>query len=392
MQASLEAVQTALAGFRQATHLQFTSTLKEADDAAGRALSLGLVIGALVVVLIVSSTLFVESAITRNINNVVASIKEMASGNADLTQRLPAVGNDEVGELVASFNRLVEKLQGIMRQVKDASVHLAASANEMSAITEDVSRSVAKQQSETAQVATAVTEMATTVDEVANYAARASAVANNANDNSAEGRMVVRQTVTAMESLAREVEAVAEVIHNLESESDRIGGVLDVIRGISEQTNLLALNAAIEAARAGDQGRGFAVVADEVRTLASRTHGSTQEIQTMIEQLQKGADAAVKAMEDGQRQAQASVEQAAQADTVLETIAANIIEIREMNTQIASATEEQNAVAQEIDRNVSNISQLAEDTGQGTRKNAQASETLVKLAEHLQSFVGKYKV
>jgi methyl-accepting chemotaxis protein len=192
--------------------------------------------------------------------------------------------------------------------------------------------------------------------------------------------------------LAKDVEEVADVIQKLESDSNNIGGVLDVIRGIAEQTNLLALNAAIEAARAGEQGRGFAVVADEVRTLAQRTQQSTEEIQHMIEQLQSGANNAVQAMKLGRDRAESTVQQAMQAGESLDAIKAAVGTITDMNTQIASAAEEQSAVAEEVNRNIINISDVAIKTTENVNETAEASAKLSQMAMQFSSLVHQSKL
>ncbi|MDD4862908.1 MAG: methyl-accepting chemotaxis protein [Alishewanella agri] len=201
----------------------------------------------------------------------------------------------------------------------------------------------------------------------------------------------MQHTLKTIEALAQEVENSAQVISRLSEDSTQIGSVLDVIRGIAEQTNLLALNAAIEAARAGEQGRGFAVVADEVRTLASRTQASTLEIQSMIERLQTDASNAVKAMQQGQVQAQQGLSQAAQAENALQTISQSVTRINDMNIQIATAAEEQSSVAEEINRNIVNISQSADATAEGAKQTASAGDELAKLAARLQNLVGQFK-
>lgn len=206
-----------------------------------------------------------------------------------------------------------------------------------------------------------------------------------------DGRNVMQHTQKTIEALAQEVENSAQVISRLSEDSTQIGSVLDVIRGIAEQTNLLALNAAIEAARAGEQGRGFAVVADEVRTLASRTQASTLEIQSMIERLQTDASNAVKAMQQGQVQAQQGLSQAAQAENALQTISQSVTRINDMNIQIATAAEEQSSVAEEINRNIVNISQSADATAEGAKQTASAGDELAKLAARLQNLVGQFK-
>jgi methyl-accepting chemotaxis protein len=195
----------------------------------------------------------------------------------------------------------------------------------------------------------------------------------------------------AINALARDIDQASEVISNLQKETDSIGSVLDVIRGIAEQTNLLALNAAIEAARAGEQGRGFAVVADEVRTLASRTQASTEEIQNMITKLQTGANQAVQVMVKGKDQAASSVDHASRAGQSLQNITRAVSVIKDMSNQIASASEEQSAVSLEINRNINNISDVANETATGSREISTGANELARLAAELQKLVGHFK-
>ena len=262
----------------------------------------------------------------------------------------------------------------------------------MSLVMEETKRDTLQQQSETSQVVTAMNEMTATVQEVARHATEAASAANKADHASVEGKKVVLSTMNAIEALSSEVHSAANVISQLEKDSENIGTVLDVIKGIAEQTNLLALNAAIEAARAGEQGRGFAVVADEVRTLASRTQQSTQEIQAMIENLQVGAQTAVKVMDESRAKAESSVSQAAKAGGSLEDITHSVSLINDMNTQIATAAEEQSAVAEEINRNIVNISEIVDRTADGANQTSIASEELASLAAQLQQLVNQFKV
>ncbi len=330
----------------------------------------------------------------RGVNNAVHQIDTVVTQLADgnLSARSGYARNDELGHIARAVDRMAETFKNTVQELTGAIADLTTAAEETSAVTEQTSSGIRQQQSETEQVATAMNEMNATVHEVASNAVQAASAAHNADEQAANGRRVVSQTIEAMDALATEVEKAAEVIHSLESESESIGTVLDVIRGIAEQTNLLALNAAIEAARAGEQGRGFAVVADEVRTLAQRTQQSTQEIQVMIERLQGGARNAVQVMEAGRNRAQAGVDQAAQAGTSLEAITEAVTRINDMNTQIASAAEQQSAVAEEINRNISNISQIAEQTSEGSQQTAAASETLARLAEELQALVSRFRL
>ncbi|WP_372877346.1 methyl-accepting chemotaxis protein [Pseudomonas sp.] len=284
-----------------------------------------------------------------------------------------------------------ERFHAMVQQVSSATGQLAAAAQQTSTVTLQTGAGVRRQQAEIGQVATAMHEMTTTVQEVAHSAAGAAQAAQQADQEAADGKRVVSQTGEVIDVLASEVEKAAVVIRQLEQDSDKIGGILEVIRSIAEQTNLLALNAAIEAARAGEQGRGFAVVADEVRTLASRTQQSTTEIQGMIEKLQSGSSSAMKVMEVSCTQARKGVEQVAQAGATLDCITRSVATINDMNAQIASAAEEQSSVAEEINRNIVSVSQVAEEASVGAQQTAATSEQLARLAEQLQGLVGQFR-
>ncbi len=336
--------------------------------------------------------LLIGRGISRPMRQAVDAMNDIALGEGDLTKRLSAHGRNEIADLSAAFNQFAAKVQEMVLQITCSVEQLGSSAEELSSITAETSKGVVQQQSETDQVATAMNEMTATVQEVANHASSAADSARQADEEARDGKAVMQETLRAMDGLASEVERASGVIHHLEKESEEIGSVLDVIRGIAEQTNLLALNAAIEAARAGDQGRGFAVVADEVRTLAQRTQTATQDIQVMIERLQIGAKEAVDVMESGQSRAQAGVEQATKAGASLETITASVATISDMNMHIATAAEEQSAVADEINGNISRISESADITALGAQQTAGASEALSKLATELQALVGHFKV
>jgi methyl-accepting chemotaxis protein len=334
---------------------------------------------------------FVSTSIVAPLRRAVARMDDIADGDGDLTQRLAAQGNDEVTELARGFNRFADKVQALVQQVQGSTTQVATAAEEMSAITAQTSAGVQRQRSEIDQVATAMTEMAATVQEVARNAAGAAEAAREANGEAGDGKRVVDATISSIHALAREVSQAAEVIDHLAADSESIGSVLDVIRGIAEQTNLLALNAAIEAARAGEQGRGFAVVADEVRTLAQRTQTSTREIQQMIEKVQDGARGAVAVMQAGRKRAEDSVRQAGEAGSSLQTITYAVSAISDMNMQIASAAEEQSAVAEEINRNIVNIGSVADETATGSEHTATASAELARLGTDLQRAAGKFK-
>ena len=335
--------------------------------------------------------IIISRSIVTPIKIAVDAMNDIAEGEGDLTKRLNEKGKDEVALLGAAFNNFAEKVRSMVTQVSGSTSQLAAATEEMSMITDETNQGVQKQQSETEMVATAMNEMTATVQEVARHATEASNAAQNADLEAQGGKNVVQQTVSSINTLASEIESATSVIKQLETDSDNIGSVLDVIRGIAEQTNLLALNAAIEAARAGEQGRGFAVVADEVRTLASRTQESTQEIQSMIESLQQGSRNAVKAMEASQDQSKKSVEHATNARGSLDAITDSVTTISNMNIQIANAAKEQSSVSEEINQNVVNISQIVEQTAEGAQQTMTASNELANLANELQSLVGQFK-
>ncbi len=358
------------------------------DNARNLAITIGVI--ALIVGLLLA--MFIGRLIGGPLCQAVEAMNEIAEGEGDLTKRLVEEGDNEISRLAKAFNNFAEKVRTLVAQVYGSTTQLASAAEEMSAIMDETNRGTQQQQTETSMVVTAMNEMTATVQEVARHATDAAAAANTADLASSEGKQVVIGTMNSIESLSREVHSAATVISQLEKDSENIGTVLDVIKGIAEQTNLLALNAAIEAARAGEQGRGFAVVADEVRTLASKTQQSTQEIQEMIEKLQAGAQSAVKVMDESRVKAEESVSQAAKAGSSLEEITNSVSLIKDMNTQIATAAEQQSSVAEEINRNVVNISDIVDRTAEGAGQTATASEELAKLAGDLQHLVNQFKV
>ncbi len=334
----------------------------------------------------------VNLMITTPLNAAVDAMKDVSEGEGDLTMRLTVSGKDEIGQLASSFNGFITKMQDVIREVTASTSQLSAAAEEMSMITSETRTGVQRQQSETALVATAITEMSSTVHEVANNAETAASAASQADTQAEQGKQIVSSTMSSITTLASEVETAATVINQLEKDSESIGSVLEVIRGIAEQTNLLALNAAIEAARAGEQGRGFAVVADEVRSLASRTQESTQEIQEMIEHLQKGSRDAVTAMEAGQEQAHQTVEQASQAETSLNEISTAVAQINEMNAHIAQASRQQGEVVEEVNKNIVNITQVSDDAANGAEQLSTASHEMANLAVNLEGQVSHFKI
>ncbi len=351
-----------------------------------------IMVGLVAIILGIVVTLLVLRSLRRGLNSTIEAMQAVADGDGDLTRRLAVNGDNELSQLAATFNRFADLIQKLVRQVVASTTQLAAAAEQMSVITGESRAGLERQHRETDQVATAVEEMAATVHEVAGNTAIAADAARDADGEARNGRNTVQQAGNAVQQLAGEVEASAAAIDALAQESQRIGGVLDVIRAIAEQTNLLALNAAIEAARAGENGRGFAVVADEVRTLAGRTQRSTAEIQSMIEALQEKARDAAAKMEAGRSRTTATVEYAEATSASLATIGERVASLSDMNTHIAAAAEEQSAVASEVSRNVSNIKVLTDEAANHAEQMSQAGDNLARLAAGLQSLVQHFKV
>ncbi|MCX8901307.1 methyl-accepting chemotaxis protein [Vibrio parahaemolyticus] len=329
-------------------------------------------------------------SITRPIGQAVEAANQLAKGN--LTIEVQSASHDETGLLLESIQRTATSLRNIVSTISGASVELASASEELAVVTEQSSQGIESQQAETDLVATAMNEMAATVHEVADNAAKAAEAANQADNEASAGGQVVEQTISVISTLAERVNESSEKLHEVEQESMNIGKILNVIREIADQTNLLALNAAIEAARAGEQGRGFAVVADEVRSLAQRTQESTQEIQTIIEQLQAGTQRAVAVMNQGKDQAAQSVGQVNETGSALQTITHAISVINDMNIQIASASEQQSSVAENINENVINVKRIAEENAVAANQMKISTSEVAQLSEQLKALVDQFKI
>ncbi|MDZ4261442.1 MAG: methyl-accepting chemotaxis protein, partial [Pseudomonadota bacterium] len=332
--------------------------------------------------------------ISRGVRNSLSQTSQMIahiSQNYDLSVRLPQT-KDELGEMAVNINLMLIAFQQVCQEMIAAAFQLAAASEELAASTEESSVAVGRQSSETEQVATAMNQMSTSMQEVANSTASAVDAVTSADNEANEGRKVVVLSIDAIRALAGEVDRASLVIEELSVDSQNIGSVMDVIRGIAEQTNLLALNAAIEAARAGEQGRGFAVVADEVRTLAKRTQESTAEIQQTIDKLQARANSAVTVMQESKRKADAGMGAASSADHSLTKITSAVSTINGIMLQIASAAEEQSVVAEEINRSLTAIRDVSSEVGLGAGQTAEASNDIAQLATNLQGMVSRFKV
>lgn len=365
--------------------------LKAIEVAKSSSVNLGMMVFLLITVLLsIITYLIIRSIITpvERITQVISRIEQ----SKDLTLRCDASTQDELGKIAEHFNSMVGSFQQLIEQVIQSVATINTSCKHVSENAMLASEGVAQQLNETDMVATAITEMGATIDEIAKTTELAALKAGKTHDNAQSGQLEVEQTIHKIQSLAEQLNSSASVVNELEHDSETIGSVLDVIRGIAEQTNLLALNAAIEAARAGEQGRGFAVVADEVRSLAMRTQSSTQEIANIIQTLQSRTRSIVQLMDASQKQGSESAEQAAAAGALLKLINNDVRNIMDMSTQIAAAIEEQSMVAAEVNKNVVVIRDIADESSKAADANASASDELKAQAEYLYRAVSNFKI
>jgi len=321
-----------------------------------------------------------------------SSLREINSGEGDLTRRLAITSNDEIGELSQEFNRFLQTLQTLIGDVMGSSHQVRESTALTSNESEQAARRLQEQLQELDQLATAMQEMASTAEEVARNAQAAAQAAVAANEETENGVRVVSQSSSAIRHLADEMDETSHAINELAKLSHNIESILQVITSIAEQTNLLALNAAIEAARAGESGRGFAVVADEVRSLASRTQQATQEIRQMIDQLQGGVRQAESRMQQSRDTASKTAEEASAANDMLGRIREAITRINDMNLQIATAAEEQSATTEEINRNTTNIRDISHELAGGAEQQVQQCASMVEQVGQQDRLLGRFKV
>ncbi|EJM18848.1 methyl-accepting chemotaxis protein [Pseudomonas sp. GM18] len=359
---------------------------------ARRAMWMSSGIGLAVALVCLLLVVLLARGLVRPIRQVTAALVAIGSGGGDLTHRLDSSRADELGDLARGFNRFLESQREMIGEVLTTSEHLRTAVGQVARVVDNTAERSGRQQEMTDMVATAVHEMGLTVQEIAQNAGNAAVASQTARDEALQAREVVGGSIRHIESMSDEIGVAAGAVGELAHQVASIDQVLAVIRGISEQTNLLALNAAIEAARAGDMGRGFAVVADEVRTLARRTQSSTDEIQQMIGSLKQGAENAVSSMHAGQAATGTGVESSQRTGASLTAITGQVERISDMNHQVATATEEQSAVTDEINRNVQGISDLARATAGEVRACREDCQTLQRLADDLARQMGGFKL
>ena len=373
--------------------LQTTLAALEAELSAS--VRLGLINSALsaslLFVLIAALALLLVRSIHAPLRQAVSTMQDIAQGDGDLTQRLNSQQGHELGSLAEAFNLFANQISDLVQNTRHSAESLQAASDQLQHFMTDTKTGISQQHHESDQLATAMNEMSATAQEVAASAAQAAQAAQLAQQQVVAAQQLVQGTIAAIDGLENQIVHGVDIIQRLGQDSQQIGSVLDVIRGIAEQTNLLALNAAIEAARAGEQGRGFAVVADEVRTLAGRTQSSTEEIHGMITRLQQGAQQAVHAIEQIREGSSQTVSEARRIDLALQEVDGAVNTINSMNEQIASAAEEQTQVSESINLNVHQIVSIAQQTNAESEAAHQVSHQVGELAAQLQQLVSRYR-
>ncbi|MBO1272655.1 MAG: methyl-accepting chemotaxis protein [Shewanella sp.] len=350
----------------------------------------------LVIMLIISLPIFafflvLNKSITSPINEAINAMKDIAQGDGDLRKRLNSPGKDEVSLLADAFNEFVAKIATALQQMKPLGLDLNTDAGQLMNAVQESNESADHIHKEIASVATAINQMLSTTREMAGNTQQAADAATSVKQQALQGKQTMENTLEGCRTLASELQSSASLTLALGHASEKIGSILEVIRSIADQTNLLALNAAIEAARAGEHGRGFAVVADEVRALATRTQESTNEIHTIIAEIQHGVDSVMKSNQLTQKESQELQQHAQNTNAAVEKILQLVAAISDMNTQLASATEEQSLVTEEINRNISNISELTEVSVQANASNSHAAADMGNISQQMAAALGQFK-
>ncbi len=373
------------------TQMRLGALFADETAAIGR---VGLAAALLATLLVVGLVLFTwgMSHSLRSLEALKMALFDVSRHEGDLTMRLDAAGDTEVAEVAKGFNAFADKTQGVIREVKTQLAALDTASKNMATIADDTRMSVNNERSESDQVAVAVDQMSGAINEVAHHASRTASEAKDARKNVDENRVLLEEIAVGTEAVANQINMAGEALRSLESDSEKIGDVLGVIRGIAEQTNLLALNAAIEAARAGEQGRGFAVVADEVRTLASRTQSSTAEIDSMIGSLQGSTKRAVSTMEEAETQVKTNQDRARGSRDTLARIIESVSSVDEMNSHVADAADQQRLAVDEVNKSVHKIVAALDRTSEQADKGHDVSNTLRRNVNDIGTLVGSFTV
>lgn len=385
-------LQKALNQFQSKRNTAFNEAFESVSSEAESTSIIGISVGLITIAILFIVSIPIARGIRFNLQEIIESMKNIAQENGDLTVRLKTSSKDELGDLVFWFNSFIEKLQGIIKNIVDTALPLAETSSVIHRLSEETLDSFKRQSASIEQSKRSVSEMSESVADITQNAADAASSATKASGEANKGKQVVDNTVAGIMQLADNIAESAEITLQLQEYTNKVNVVLEVIRGIAEQTNLLALNAAIEAARAGEQGRGFAVVADEVRNLASRTQDSTREINNMLEQLQNLASKSVSVMENSKVSVDASVDQANKAGESLVNITETVDVINDMNSAIATATEEQFQVSGLMVGHVDDIQSCTDEASIASAEIATVSDRLAELSAELEKIARQFKV
>lgn len=332
----------------------------------------------------------VRRTVTGPLTDLVDDLQRMGGG--DFSRRVKPGASDEVGRLARTAEGLRADLGGMLARLRNSASQIAAAAEELSTVSAETRGGVESQQSDTEQAATAMNQMTTTVQEVTRHAAESAESARTVSEETQQGLATVKANGDAVDEVTRAMRQGVEVIGDLDRHATDIGEVIDVISNIANQTNLLALNAAIEAARAGEAGSGFSVVAEEVRSLAEKTRQSTDRIGTIVEQVQDGAKSAVATMEQSFEKSEQAQQRAHEAQQALDQVAEGVTRITDFTAQIATATEEQSSVSDEINRNIAGVSEVASSSAASVSQITTSSDELARIASELQALSKRFVI
>jgi methyl-accepting chemotaxis protein len=367
------------------------SELKTSQDSVALWMNVSFIMQITVAILAGLLIFVIIQILFKPLQDAISAMLNIAEGEGDLSKRLNEKGKTELSQLARGFNIFASHIQNIVIELGSTIKEISDSSVQLSSTVHSTDQAISEQKYGIEQVLVSLEQLLPAIQEVAANAVQSVDLANLSNEAATDGLKIVGRAITDINSLDSDINNASQVISSLAKDTDDIGSVLSVIRGIADQTNLLALNAAIEAARAGEQGRGFAVVADEVRTLAKRTQDATAEIQSMIEKLQQGATDAVEVMTHSKSRTLACVDNTKEVGNALDKITTSVVSITDVNNQIAAATEEQNYTVEEIRRNVDSINQQVECTANGSKETASNSEHTIELAGQIKTLIKQFK-
>tara|TARA_B100001245_G_scaffold124329_1_gene91716 strand:- start:92147 stop:93808 length:1662 start_codon:yes stop_codon:yes gene_type:complete len=385
-------LQTALDAFNKQSLNAFQLAIQQTKSTSDLLLTAGFWTSVFTLVILILISVVIANTITRSIEDIVSSIKDIAQGEGDLTKRIPETSEDEIGDLVKWFNRLLDKLHKAITDIVQSIEPLAEVNNELRSSGARALEAADVQNRSTKRVSSDVMSIVDMITEIAGSAEGAETEAESAFQVAQDGATIVSGNVRGIRNFAEKIQTANSTVQKLKTDSENAGMILQVIQSIAEQTNLLALNAAIEAARAGEQGRGFAVVADEVRTLASRTHESTQEIQKVLKDLYASASDASDVMQDSESHVQESVAAAERTGESLQLITERVEAINKMSSVIASTAARQKNMSESIASSVSEIETTSQQTADSMKEVADETEVLTKVSKTLQKIAGQFRV